>query len=36
MINVEELSDEQLEEIKNYYNAKKEKQTTNQDINTSE
>jgi low affinity Fe/Cu permease len=36
MINVEELSDEQLEEIKNFYNAKKEKQTTNQDINNSE
>lgn len=36
MINVEELSDEQLEEIKNFYNAKKEKQTTNQDINDSE
>lgn len=33
MINVEELSDEQLEEIKNFYNTKKEKQTTNQEIN---
>jgi low affinity Fe/Cu permease len=33
MINIEELSDEQLEEIKNFYNTKKEKQTTNQEIN---
>lgn len=36
MINVEELSDEQLEEIKNFYNTKKEKQAANQDIDNSE
>lgn len=36
MINVEELSDEQLEEIKNFYNEKKEKESTNQHINNSE
>lgn len=36
MINVEELSDEQLEEIKNFYNQKKQKETANPDINDSE
>lgn len=36
MINVEELSDEQLEEIKNFYNEKKAKELTNQHTNNSE
>lgn len=36
MINVEELSDEQLEEIKNFYNEKKEKEFRSQHTNNSE